>query len=88
MKKLGKILLKILKWILILLVLIIVLFFAVRFVGQTINRQTPEVEFTAIKRTHDGRYQAVADEGENGFTAEKAATFLTSVYEPVITPAP
>lgn len=42
MKKLGKILLKILKWILILLVLIIVLFFAVRFVGQTINRQTPE----------------------------------------------
>ena len=56
--------------------------------GKTINRQTPEVEFTAIKRTHDGRYQAVADEGENGFTAEKAATFLTGVYEPVITPAP
>ena len=56
--------------------------------GKTINRQTPEVEFTAIKRTHDGRYQAVADEGENGFTAEKAATFLTSVYEPVITTTP
>ena len=56
--------------------------------GKTINRQTPEVEFTAIKRTHAGRYQAVADEGENGFTAEKAATFLTGVYEPVITPAP
>ncbi len=56
--------------------------------GKTINRQTPEVEFTAIKRTHDGRYQAVADEGENSFTAEKAATFLTGVYEPVITPAP
>ena len=54
--------------------------------GKTINRQTPEVEFTAIKRTHDGRYQAVADEGENGFTAEKAATFLTSVYEPSFTP--
>ena len=56
--------------------------------GNTINRQTPEVEFTAIKRTHDGRYQAVADEGEGGFTAEKAATFLTAVYEPVITTAP
>ena len=56
--------------------------------GKTINRQTPEVEFTAIKRTHDGRYQAVADEGEGSFTAEKAATFLTGVYEPVITPAP
>ena len=56
--------------------------------GNTINRQTPEVEFTAIKRTHDGRYQAVADEGEGGFTAEKAATFLTAVYEPVITAAP
>ncbi len=56
--------------------------------GKTINRQTPEVEFTAIKRTHDGRYQAVADEGENGFTTEKAATFLTGVYEPAITPAP
>ena len=54
--------------------------------GKTINRQNPEVEFTAIKRTHDGRYQAVADEDENGFTAAKAATFLTSVYEPVITP--
>ena len=56
--------------------------------GNTINRQTPEVEFTAIKRTHDGRYQAVADEGEGGFTADKAATFLTGVYEPVITAAP
>ena len=55
--------------------------------GNTINRQQPEVQFTAIKRTHDGRYQAVADEGENGFTAEKAATYLNSVYEPVITPA-
>ena len=52
--------------------------------GNTVTRQTPEVEFTAIKRTHDGRYQAVADEGEGSFTAEKAATFLTSVYEPVI----
>lgn len=53
--------------------------------GDTITRQNPEVEFTAIKRTHDGRYQAVADEGENGFTAEKANTFLDTVYEPSIT---
>ena len=30
--------------------------------GTTINRQTGEVEWTAIKRTHDARYQAVADE--------------------------
>jgi len=51
--------------------------------GNTVNRQTPEVEFTAIKRTHDGRYQAVADEDENGFSG--AATFLTSVYEPDFT---
>ncbi len=55
--------------------------------GNTVNRQTPEVEFTAIKRTHDGRYQAVADEDENGFTAAKAATFLSSVYEPAFTPS-
>ena len=53
--------------------------------GTTINSQTPEVELTAVKSTYDGRYQAVADEGENGFTAEKAATFLTSVYTPVVT---
>ena len=32
--------------------------------GQTITRQTGSVEWTAIKRTSDGRYQAVADEGE------------------------
>ena len=54
--------------------------------GNTINRQNPEVEFTAIKRTHDGRYQAVADEDENSFTAAKAATFLTAVSEPTFTP--
>ena len=54
--------------------------------GNTVTRQTPEVEFTAIKRTHDGRYQAVADEGENGFDATAAAAFLTSVYEPEFTP--
>lgn len=54
--------------------------------GKTITRQTGEVEWTAIKRTHDGQYQAVADEGENGFTAEMAATFLQSVYTPTFTP--
>ena len=51
--------------------------------GDTVTRQTPEVEFTAIKRTHDGHWQVVADEGENGFTL--GDTFLTSVYEPTFT---
>ncbi len=55
--------------------------------GTTVTRQTGEVEWTAIKRTHDNQYQAVADEGENGFTAEKGATFLQSVYTPTFTPA-
>lgn len=50
--------------------------------GTTITRQTGEIEWTAIKRTSDGRYQAVADEGENGFDAAKAVTFLESVYVP------
>ena len=50
--------------------------------GTSITRQTGKVEWTAIKRTSDGRYQAVADEGQNGFTTEKAKTFLESVYEP------
>ena len=54
--------------------------------GQTITRQNGSVEWTAIKRTSDGRYQAVADEGENGFDSTKAATFLQSVYEPTFTP--
>lgn len=54
--------------------------------GTSNTRQTGEVEWTAIKRTSDGRYQAVADEGENGFTAEKAAAFLNTVYTPVFTP--
>ena len=54
--------------------------------GTTITRQTGDVEWTAIKRTKDGRYQAVADEGENGFTTAMGETFLTSVYTPVITP--
>ena len=40
-----------------------------------------------FKRIHDERYQAVADEGQNGFTAEKASAFLDSVYEPVESPA-
>ena len=53
--------------------------------GKTITRQNGSVEWTAIKRTHDGRYQAVADEGQNGFDATKAATFLESVYEPAFT---
>lgn len=51
--------------------------------GDTVTRQNPEVEFTAIKRTHDGHWQAVADEGENGFTA--GDTFLSTVYEPSFT---
>ena len=55
--------------------------------GTSITRQTGEVEWTAIKRTHDGQYQAVADEGQNGFTADKGASFLESVYEATITGA-
>jgi phi13 family phage major tail protein len=49
--------------------------------GATITRQTGDVEWTAIKRTHDKQYQAVADVGENGFTEEMGATFLQSVYQ-------
>ena len=56
--------------------------------GGTITRQTGEVQWTAIKRTHDGLYQAVADEGENGFTSEKGAAFLSAVYEPTFSPGP
>ena len=56
--------------------------------GGTINRQTGEVEWTAIKRTKDGLYQAVADEGENGFTNEMGLTFLATVYEPTFTVIP
>lgn len=48
--------------------------------GATINRKTPEVEWTAIKRTSDGEYQAIADDGQNGFTGGDA--FLDTVYEP------
>ena len=53
--------------------------------GTTLTRQTGKLEWTFIKRTFDKRYQAIADEGQNGFTPEKAATFLTSVYTPVVT---
>ena len=56
--------------------------------GTTMTRQTGEVSWTAIKRTHDNQYQAVADEDENGFTAEKAAKFLESVYAPTFSPDP
>ena len=56
--------------------------------GGTVTRQTGEVEWTAIKRTHDGLYQAIADEGENGFTTVKAATFLDTVYDPTFTVTP
>ena len=54
--------------------------------GGSVTRQTGEVEWTAIKRTHDGQYQAVADEDENGFTPAKGATFLQSVYVPQFAP--
>lgn len=50
--------------------------------GETVTRQTGEINFTAVKRVSDSNYQAVADEGVNGFTPEKGATFLQSVYEP------
>ena len=56
--------------------------------GKTVTRQTGEIEWTAIKRISDGRYQAVADEGENGFDAAKAATFLDTVYTPTFTVTP
>ena len=56
--------------------------------GGTVTRQTGEVEWVALKRTHDGQYQAVADEGENGFTLAKGLTFLQSVYEAVFTTNP
>jgi len=53
--------------------------------GSSVTRQTGEVEWTGIKRTSDGRYQAIADEDENGFTAAKGATFLDTVYTPTFT---
>ena len=56
--------------------------------GTTITRQTGEISWTAIKRTHDNQYQYVADEGQNGFDSSKAATFLDSVYEPSFSSVP
>ena len=56
--------------------------------GGTVTRQTGEVEWTAIKLTHDGLYQAIADEGENGFTTAMGATFLETVYDPTFTVTP
>lgn len=56
--------------------------------GATVTRQTGEVEWTAIKRTHDDMYQAVADEGENGFDTAAGAAFLSTVYEPTFTATP
>ena len=53
--------------------------------GATITRQTGKVEFTFIKRTSDGQYQFAADINDT-FTAVKAATFLSTVYEPTFTP--
>jgi len=54
--------------------------------GTSITRQTGKVEFTFIKRTYDGQYQFKADVGQNGFTTEKAATFLSTVYTKNATP--
>ncbi len=53
--------------------------------GTTVTRQTGEIEWKAIKRTHDNQYQAVADEDQNGFDAAKAEAFLQSVYVPSFT---
>ena len=53
--------------------------------GKTINRQTGEVEWTAVKRISDGRYQAIADEDENGFTSSDGESFLSTVYTPSFT---
>ena len=39
--------------------------------GTSITRQTGEVEWTAIRRTHDNQYQAVADEDENGVRPDR-----------------
>lgn len=50
--------------------------------GTSVTRQTGEVEWTAVKRTFDNLYQAIADEGLNGFTADMGADFLKTVYVP------
>ena len=53
--------------------------------GNTITRQEPEVEWTAIKRTYDGDWRAVVDEDENGVTAQTLATFLDAPYVKSVT---
>lgn len=53
--------------------------------GATLNRKEPEIEWTAIKRTYDGEYQAIADEGMNNFS--DGDTFLGTVYTPGEVPA-
>lgn len=56
--------------------------------GTSVTRQTGEIEWKAIKRTHDNMYQAVADEAQNGFSPDDGASFLSSVYEPTfVTPS-
>ena len=52
--------------------------------GDSVTRQTGEVSWTAVRRTHDKRYQAVADDGVNGF--DDGDTFLDSVFDPTVTP--
>ena len=47
--------------------------------GTTVNRRTGQVEFTAIKRTHDGNWKAVCDEDDTA-TATVYPTFLDTVY--------
>jgi len=54
--------------------------------GKSITRQTGKIEWAFLKRTHDNQYQAIADEGQNGFGETKAAAFLQSVYTPVFKP--
>lgn len=50
--------------------------------GETITRQTGEVVFSAVTRNYDGEFRDMADEGENGFTAEMGKTYLATVYQP------
>lgn len=47
--------------------------------GETITRQTGKLEITAIKRTYDGAWKAVADEDMTGVSAI-ASTFLEAPY--------
>lgn len=49
--------------------------------GENVTRQTGTINFTAIKRNSDGNWQAIADEGLNGFDESKAKTFLSKPYE-------